>query len=165
MAFYDHCEAVLVLDEFWVLDLPKILRDDFALNVYWEIYEFEFDITDSSRVNKIGAFNDGPFKNIGVNRGPCTHMIFIWIYNQHTRVSRNEIFFCCSQIQKDTWGPQIWWIRSDQTWKYVCSLFRNKLFVLNKMFQNVLSIFHLKTLYMFTLQMPWSMFTKTRAFT
>ena len=118
----------------------------------------------SSRVNEIGAFNDGPFKNIGVNRGPCTHMIFIWIYNQHTRVSRNEIFFCCSQIQKDTWGPQIWWIRSDQTWKYVCSLFRNKLFVLNKMFQNVLSIFHLKTLYMFTLQMPWSMFTKIRAF-
>ena len=71
-----------------------------------------------SREQNWRAFNDGPFKNIGVNRGPCTHMIFIWIYNQHTRVSRNEIFFCCSQIQKDTWGPQIWWIRSDQTWKY-----------------------------------------------
>ena len=51
----------------------KILTDDFALNVYWEIYEFEFDITDSSRVNKIGAFNDGPFKNIGVNREGHAH--------------------------------------------------------------------------------------------
>ena len=55
------------------MDLPKILRDDFALNVYWEIYEFEFDITDSARVNKIGAFNDGPFKNIGVNREGHAH--------------------------------------------------------------------------------------------
>ena len=45
-------------------------------------------------------------------------MIFIWIYNQHTRLVETKFFFCCSQIQKDTWGPQIWWIRSDQTWKY-----------------------------------------------
>ena len=92
-----------------------------------------------------------------------TWFSFEFIISTHGLVE-TKFFFCCSQIQKDTWGPQIWWIRSDQTWKYVCSLFRNKLFVLNKMFQNVLSIFHLKTLYMFTLQMPWSMFTKIRAF-
>ena len=92
-----------------------------------------------------------------------TWFSFEFIISTHGLVE-TKFFFCCSQIQKDTWGPQIWWIRSDQTWKYVCSFFRNKLFVLNKMFQNVLSIFHLKTLYMFTLQMPWSMFTKIRAF-
>ena len=119
-----------------------------------------------SREQNWRAFNDGPFKNIGVNRGGHAHtwFSFEFIISTHGLVE-TKFFFCCSQIQKDTWGPQIWWIRSDQTWKYVCSLYRNKLFVLNKMFQNVLSIFHLKTLYMFTLQMPWSMFTKTRAFT
>ena len=59
----------------------------------------------SSCVNKIGAFNDGPFKNIGVNREGHAHtwFSFEFIISTHGLVE-TKFFFAALKFKKTLGG-------------------------------------------------------------